>query len=137
MAGGSTERMHIEIKPLRPLLSLLRGNALYAEPWRGALDKIGLLSEQFAIRGAPMGETGKLIARMSYRVQAIAVPLYVVIKTAAPRPRGYGYPPRQEFDPKMGNLDWFIKAIESGTSAWSGLLNRAASEIENRWARLN
>lgn len=130
--------MSIEVHPLRQLTSFLRSNDLYAAPWREAMGTIGYLGEQFAIRGAPFGRTGQLIAQLSYRVQASRVPRYVVVKTTAVNPKNhFGYPARQEFDPKMGHLDWLLKSIEASASAWGAILGKAAREIESRWSRLN
>lgn len=119
------------------------GDSLLAEPWRDALDNMGKLGEQSAIAGAPLGPSGRTIARMGYRVQKAAMPRYVVVKTTAKSSRGYPYPRLQEYSPfaqsryrkgQNRNRNWFFKAIQRIFPTVETRLQQTAREIEAKWA---
>lgn len=144
-------KLEVKLDDLRPLLRMLRADELLAESWNAALHEVGRIALSAASAGAPRGKTGELRAKLTYKVQAIPVPRYVVVKTnathAAPTGRRranvsgrrwrypYAYPRRLEFDPRSRHRDWLKRAIERSWSRIGRALDIAARGIESRWAR--
>lgn len=61
-----------------------------APPWREGMEAIGVVGQNLAIRAAPIGPSGRTIAKMYHRVQRRAFPLWVKVATnaVAPAPKG-------------------------------------------------
>lgn len=131
-----SERVSITVPKLPQLQRLLRGNDLFREPWREAIDAIGALNEQVAISRAPLGPTGSTIARMTHKTDRREVPMYTVVKTTARNPRNrYVYPRLIEYSPRSPRRGWFRAAFNSAKSSWPAILDRAASKISDIWSR--
>lgn len=126
-------KFSVRIVGMEELIEKLKAENLYAEPWTQAMDALGRVGEQFAIRAAPMFR-GTTIARMTYRVDKRPVPLYAVVKTTARNPKNhYGYARLQEYWSRSPHFGWMVEAIKSSRSVWEPILEDCARKIERRW----
>ena len=131
MTGGVGTKYGIEIPKLGALKRVLGSDDLLAEPWRKMMGAIGKIGELVAVARGPIGPTGSTVARLTHRVQAKPIPLYVAIKTTAKNPRNkYPYPRRIEFDPASRRRGWFRAALVFGARPlFPPILESMASQI--------
>jgi hypothetical protein len=126
---------------------------LLAEPWRAAMEGIGVIAQNLAIQAAPIGsgrKAGRTVALMFHKVQAKPMPMWVRIGTtaAAAEPRGersrvrrgkwrypYSYPARLNYDPASPIRGWFDQAMKKAVYAAQEVLEVAAKKIEDNWAK--
>lgn len=132
-------RMDLEVKGLRQLQQQLKGNDLYAEPWKNLLGAVGQRGENLAASNAPRGRTGALEAKIKHRVQQKPFPQWVAIRSYARRktkkyPRGFLYPRLLNFSQKHGHLGWFTSPLRRLQTVAGPLLQQAAREIEANFA---
>lgn len=127
----------------RETMGLLNTNKLIAPPWKSAMEEVGKLGQAATTAAAPLGHgpgAGRTINKMSHKVQARPVPLYVVVKTTAQR-NGYAYPRFTNFSPwanrykrtRNPNQKWFTNALRRVESAMDGILEKAGNEVERIW----
>lgn len=156
MAGGGL-KFSVSLSGFREMEKKLKtayddGPSLFGGPWRQALDAMGRLGEQSAISKAPLGPTGRTIALMSYRVQKVPMPRYVVVKTTA-RDGRFSYPRFTNYSKFASRIHpntkagaqrrakpnphryWFNEAMKRVIPAMNPILQIAKAKIEQAWAR--
>lgn len=131
MAGSI--RVRIETKGFKETRKLLRGNGLYAEPLRRALEEVGQRGEAMEKAGAPVGVTGKTRDKTTHRVSKAKVPRYVVIRTTARRKGGFAYPRWNNFAPKSPNKGFFTGKIGALIPQFAAAISKAGDEIQANW----
>ena len=153
-AVGGRLNMDIELRGFKELGRKVAGateqDGFIAVPWRRAMNDLGRLAEGGPVTTAPM-HTGATVNKMAHKVHKAAMPRYVVVKTTARRGR-YSYPRFTNYSPvssrmrpatKSGTLrrtrpnpnkGWFERGIQRIWPAVQPILERAARQIEARWA---
>ncbi len=135
----------VQVDGLPELRKLLKGpppgENLFGNPFRKAMAKVGDAAEQMATVRAPIGKTGRLVARLSHRVSPAPIPGWVEVRTTARSAArsakwpGYPYPRRLNWEKKNKRYGWLSRAIEDVGSRVEGFLQEAAREVERIWGR--
>lgn len=131
-------RMDVQVRGLRELQRTLKGNQLYAEPFRETMQAIGQAGEAVAARSAPKGRTGRLEAQITHAIQKRPLPLWAAIRSRARRrsrkyPRGYVYGRLLNFSLKHGHRGWFTEPLKRLAGQVQPYLRAAAAKIEQKW----
>lgn len=141
-------KLSIQMKNIKEVSAKLEPAALYWPAAKSALDGIGRLGLARLQRAAPRGRTGQLASHLAYKVNDIPKPLWVVFKTDAaatpanPGTRGgktkypFPYPRRLEHEKKNPHYHWMKNGIQAARPQFRGVINKAASDIENNWGRI-
>jgi hypothetical protein len=151
----------VELVGFRELRGTLSRNPPFgAKEWAAGLQELGQLGARLARQAAPRGATGQLAARIVTKIQAAALPQWVVVKdTARGQPRaykrqnkkaraglaplrmtkGYAYPARLNYQAvyKGGKANrhfgWFTHAMDATRQGTGSILAKAAAEMERQW----
>lgn len=131
-------RMDVELRGWRALQRQMRGNQLYAQPFRELLGAVGQKGENLAATAAPKGRTGLIEARITHKVQARPLPLWVAVRSRARRrskkfPRGFPYDRLLNFSPRHGHEGWFTRPLVALGNAVGPLIAATVRQIEQRW----
>lgn len=148
--GKGTMSMDVQLRGFTELRRRIGGSDLYAAAWTEVMEKVGELGSMAAQAGGPIGPTGRLVARITHKVDRQPVPRYAVVKTTAKQGR-YSYPGFTNYSPyasrihpnrKDGqprrarpnpNQGWLGRAMQRIRPAINPILRQAASQIQARW----
>jgi hypothetical protein len=130
---NSPLKVDYQVVGLRALKRKL-GEELYQEAWRDGLKDITELVYSHEIVRAPV-RSGRLVSRMSQRLDRRPIPRYGVVKTTAKSSKGYPYPRRLNFDSRSRHQGWFTRTALTTKAAWEQILGRVARRIESKWSR--
>lgn len=135
--GGSPLRLRVH--GLKEIQRKLRAETLLHPAYRAAMEEAAQAALAEVRKTAPHGATGKLVSRLTYRVQKSDVPRYAVVKTTAtrssPKYRRYSYPRRLEFDPRSKHKDWMLKGLQRAKGKVQSILGDMAKKLESKWSR--
>lgn len=124
-------RLTIEVKGLAELQRKLDPKSLYWQPVKDALDELGRSAAQQATREASgFRKTGALASGITHRVNAVPVPLWVVVTT---RKTGRRYPWILEFEAKFGHQNWLLNAVRRAQGQAGAALSKAVGKIQSKW----
>lgn len=129
-------RMKVEIKNYREIARKLKKDELLGGPWTAAMRHVEDIARS-AWMGAAPADSGQLKAKITTKMQARPVPMWVRIKTSAtrssPKHRRYRYPNRQEYDPKSRNRGKLKASLAKAMGRVQAALDQAARAIEAKW----
>lgn len=127
-------KMSIEFVGLNALQQKLVPKWLYWQIVKKALDGLGKEAASEAGRSAPR-LSGALSAGMTHRVNAIPVPLWVVVTTGKGLvgKSGGRYPWILEFGAKWGHKNWLRDAIRRAQAASTKFASSAAGQVQSKW----
>lgn len=140
---AATTRFEIKIEGLDALLRKLRGQALYAQPYREALAKSALLVESAGKKRAPV-DTGRLRASITHRLDPRDAPLWAEVGTNV-RHKGESYPAKLELSDRthyrrgpfkgQPTKGWLSGALQDSRAQIERFLAVAAAKIEAAWGQ--
>lgn len=140
-------KMMIQFKNIKEVSAKLEPSALYWPQAKATLDEIGRIGLDVLRSRAPKGQTGQLSNRLSYKVNDIPKPLWVVFKTDAtatpehPGVRGgktkypFSYPKALEHNKKSPHYHWMKNGITAARPRFRGAINKCAAAIEANWSK--
>ena len=138
-------KMSIQFKNLKEISAKLDPKELYWPQGKAALHEIGKIGLDSLKRAAPVGQTKQLRDRLTYKVNDIPKPLWVVFKTdatATPRNPGgrggktkypFGYPKRLEYSKKSPHQHWMRDGVRAARPRFRSAINKCAAAIKANW----
>lgn len=136
----------IAFKNIKKVSDKLEPKELYWPQAKATLDEIGRLGVEALKKSAPSGRTHQLRDRITYKVNDIPKPLWVVFKTDAtatpknPGARGgktkypFSYPKNLEFSKRSLHQHWMRDGIRATRSRFRSAINKCAARIEADWS---
>ncbi len=136
-------KIQIEIQGLKVLQTLLKGNELYAGPWKEGMERLAEKGGHATRGGAPY-RTGRLHDSVRTAVQKRPFPQWAAIRVRAVSktrstkyPRGYAYPRLLEFSPKHGHRGWMARAMAPVIAGADRVLEEIGRKIATKWTSLS
>lgn len=135
MAGA----IRFRLEGLQRIQKLLRSpdRELWADDYRQMLEESAANVVSAMRPHMPRGATGRLAARLQFRVQKRPIPRWAVVKTTATRSsaryRRYSYPRRLEFDPKSRHANFYLTAFKRSAGSVQAAVTAFARKVERRW----
>ena len=124
----------MEVEGIRELLRKLETDRLMRNPIRRFFASIGKRGRDDARDFAPR-RTGRLAAKMTYRVSGKAIPEHVAIIAKARAARDFSYPRLLEYSRKHGHLRWLATGLEALMGRIGPELDDAARDVEQEFNR--
>ncbi len=137
--------MSIQFKNIKKVSDKLEPKALYWPQAKTALNEIGRIGVDGLKRAAPAGRTHQLRDRITFKVNDIPKPLWVVFKTdatATPRNPGarggktkypFSYPKKLEFSKRSPHQHWMRDGVRAARPRFRSAINKCAAAIEANW----
>lgn len=132
MAGSS--RLAVQVEGLAELRAKLDPKSLYWQPLKDTLDELGR-NAALAARTSAGGfaRTGLMAASNTHEVNAVPVPLWVVVRNEATSKSGRRYPWILEFDGRFHHKNWLLNAIKQVQATAPAAVQRAVAKIKSNW----
>ena len=145
-------KMSIQFKNIKKVSDKLDPKELYWPQAKNTLKSIGLAGAIRLRADAPSRShaflgRGRIRDTISYKVNSIPRPLWVVFKvgaTATPKNPGarggktkypFSYPKRLEYEKKNPHYQWAHESLKKSRSSFRAAINNCAKAIEDSWSK--